>query len=63
MGVAARCLWYMENVNENVKRIDKILFKKLKNIVKKDENVVTIFSICIEHFNKARNRDLHFGST
>ena len=53
----------MENANKNVKRIDKILFREFKNIVKKDENVATVFSICIKYFNKARNRALHFAST
>ena len=49
----------MENANANVKRIDiMLLFKEFKNIVKKDENVSAVFSICIEHYSKARNRDL-----
>ena len=63
MEVAARYLWHMENANKNVKRVDKILFREFKNIVKKDENVATVFSICIKYFNKARNRALHFAST
>ena len=33
---------YMENANVNVKRIDIMLFKEFKNIVKKDENVATV---------------------
>ena len=51
----------MENANANVKRIDIMLFKEFKNIVKKDENVAAVFSICIKHYNKARNRDLQFS--
>ena len=46
----------MENANTNVKRIDIMLFKEFKNIVKKDENVAAVFSIYIKHYNKARNR-------
>ena len=61
--VAARYLWYMENGNANVKRIDIMLFKEFKIIVKKDEHVTTVFFICIEHYSKARNRDLDFAST
>ena len=52
----------MENAHANVKRIDIMLLKEFKNIVKKDENVAAVFSICIEHYSKARNRDLHFLS-
>ena len=33
----------MENANANVKRIDIMLFKDVKNIVKKDENVAAVF--------------------
>ena len=51
----------MENANANVKRIDIMLFKKFKNIVKKDENLAAVFSICIKHYNKARNRDLEIS--
>ena len=53
----------MENANATLKRIDKMLFKEFKNIIKKDENVAAVFSICIKHFNKARNRYLikHFN--
>ena len=51
----------MENANANVKRIDIMLLKEFKNIVKKDENVVVVFSICIKHYNKARDRDLEFS--
>ena len=54
-------MWYMENANANVKRIDIMLIKEFKNTVKK-ENVATDFSICIEHYSKARNRDLYFAS-
>ena len=61
--VAARYLWYLENANANVKRIDIMLFKGFKNIVKKDENIATVFSICIEDYSKARNRDLDFAIT
>ena len=50
----------MENPYANVKRIDIILLKEFKNIVKKDENVAAVFFICIEHYSKARNRDLDF---
>ena len=53
----------MENTNANVKRIDIMLFKEFKDIVKKDENVSTVFSIYIKHYSKARNRDLDFAST
>ena len=53
----------MENANANVKRIDTMLFKEFKNIVKNDENVATVFSIFIEHYSKGRNRDLNFAST
>ena len=52
----------MESAHANVKRIDIMLLKEFKNIVKKDENVAAVFSICIEHYRKARNRDLHFLS-
>ena len=38
-----------------------MLLKEFKNIVKKDENVVVVFSICIKHYNKARDRDLEFS--
>ena len=51
----------LENVNANVKRIDIMLFKEFKNIVKKDEKVAAVFSICIKHYNKARNRDLEIS--
>ena len=51
----------MENANANVKRIDIMLFKEFNNIVKKDENVAAVFSICIKHYNKARNRGLEFS--
>ena len=51
----------MENANANVKRIDIMLFKEFKNIVKKDENVAAVFSISIKHYNKGRNRDLEFS--
>ena len=51
----------MENANANVKRIDIMLFKEFKNIVKKDENVAIVFSICIKHYNKGRNRDLEIS--
>ena len=51
----------MENANANLKRIDVMLFREFKNIVKKDENVAAVFSICIKHYNKARNRDLQFS--
>ena len=61
--VAARYLWYMENANANVKRIDIMLFTEFKNIVEKDENVATVLSICMEHCSKARNRDLHLANT
>ena len=47
----------MENANANVKKIDMILLKEFKNIVKKDENVGAVFPIRIEHYSKARNRD------
>ena len=50
----------MENANANVKRSDVMLFKEF-NIVKKDENVATVFSIFIKHYNKGRNRDLEFS--
>ena len=40
-----------------------MLFKGFKNIVKKDENIATVFSICIEDYSKARNRDLDFAIT
>ena len=53
----------MKNANENVKRTGIMLLKEFKNIVKNDENVATVFSICIEHYSKARNKDLHFAST
>ena len=53
----------MGNANANVKRIDIMLFKEFKNIVKKNENVATAFSICIEHYSKARNSGLDFAST
>ena len=33
----------MKNANKNVKRIDIMLFKQFKNIVKKDENVAAVF--------------------
>ena len=42
----------------NVKRIDITIFKEFQNIVKRDENVAAVFSICIKYYNKARNRDL-----
>ena len=61
--VAARYLWHMENGNANVKRIDIMLFKEFKIFVKKDEHVTTVFFISIEHYSKARNRDLDFAST
>ena len=48
----------MENSNANVKRIHIMLFKEFKNIVKKDENVAAVLSICIKYCNKAKNRDL-----
>ena len=51
----------MENVNVNVKRIDIMLFKEFKNIVKKDENVAAVFSIWIKYYNKAKNRDLEIS--
>ena len=51
----------MENANANVKIIDIMLFKEFKNIVKKVENVAAVFSICIKHCSKARNRDLGFS--
>ena len=51
----------MENANAKVKRIDIMLFKKFKNIVQKDENVAAVFSICIKHYNKARNRNLEIS--
>ena len=51
----------MENANANVKRIDIMLFKEFNNIVKKDENVATVFSLCVKHYNKARNRDSEFS--
>ena len=51
----------MENANANVKRIDIMLFKEFKSIVKKDENVAVVFSICIKHYSKARNRDLEIS--
>ena len=51
----------MENANTNVKRMDIILLKEFKNIVKKDEKVAAVFPICIEHYSKARNRDLEFS--
>ena len=35
-----------------------MLFKEFKNIVKKDENVAAVLSICIKYCNKAKNRDL-----
>ena len=50
----------MENANANVRRIDIMLFKEFKNIVIKVENVAIVFSLCIKHYNKARNRDLEF---
>ena len=34
----------MENANANVKRIDIMLFKEFRNILKKGENVATVFS-------------------
>ena len=37
---------------------DIMLFKEFKNIVKKDANIATVCSICLKHYNKARNRDL-----
>ena len=51
----------MENANANMKRSDIMLFKKFNNIVKKDENVATVFSLCIKYSNKGRNRDLEFS--
>ena len=42
----------MENANVNVKRIDIMLFKEFKIIVKKDQNVAAVFCICIKHYNK-----------
>ena len=51
----------MENASANVKRIHIMQFKEFKNIVKKDENVAAVFSVCIEHYSKARNRDLEFS--
>ena len=33
----------MENANANVKRLDIMLFREFKNIVKKDENVAAVF--------------------
>ena len=51
----------MENANTNVKRSDIMLFKKFNNIVKKDENVAAVFSLCVKHSNKGRNRDLQFS--
>lgn len=54
----------MENSIGNVKRTDiMLLFKELKKLVKKDENVVAFFSICIEYYSKARNRGLDLAST
>ena len=50
----------MENANASVKIIDIMLFKEFKNI-KKVENVTAVFSICIKHYSKARNRDLEFS--
>ena len=52
----------MENANANVKRIDIMLFKEFRNIAKKGENIATVFSICIEHYSKARTGDLDFAS-
>ena len=51
----------MENANASVKIIDIMLFKEFKNIIKKVENVTAVFSICIKHYSKARNRDLEFS--
>ena len=31
-------------------------------ILGKDKNAAVVFSICIEHYNKANNRDLGFAS-
>ena len=51
----------MENANANVKRIDIMLLKEFKNIVKNDENIAAVFSICVEHYSRARKRDLEFS--
>ena len=53
----------MENANSSVERIDIMLSREFKNIVKKDDKVATVFSIFIEHYSKARNRNLDFAST
>ena len=36
----------------NVKRIDIMMFKEFQNIVKRDENVAAVFSICISTITK-----------
>ena len=53
----------MENVIANVERTDMVLFKELEKACKKDENIAAFFSICIEPYSKARNRDLDLAST
>ena len=49
-------------VNVNVKSFDKMLFRVKVLLVNKNGNAAGVFSICIEHQSKGRNRGLGFLS-
>lgn len=52
----------METSNAKVKKVDATLVKELKHCLQNnDKNAAVVFSICIEHFSKAGNRDLGFS--